>query len=50
MDKEIELETINKLFLELSQIVTAKTKREIKLENKIVHLEEEIGKILRDNE
>lgn len=30
-----ELETINKLYLELSQIATAKTKREIELENEI---------------
>lgn len=28
----MELETINKLYLELSQIATAKTKREIELE------------------
>jgi hypothetical protein len=29
----MELETINKLFLELSQIATAKTKRELDLED-----------------
>lgn len=29
----MELETINKLFLELSQITTAKTKRELELED-----------------
>ena len=28
----MELETINKLFLELSQVATAKTKRELELE------------------
>lgn len=31
----MELETINKLFLELSQFATAKTNREIELEEKI---------------
>lgn len=30
-----ELETINKLFLELSQFATAKTKKEVELEKKI---------------
>jgi hypothetical protein len=34
----MELEAINKLYLELSQIATAKTAREIKLENEIVRL------------
>jgi hypothetical protein len=29
----MELETVNKLFLELSQIATAKTKRELELED-----------------
>jgi len=29
----MELETINKLYLELSQVVTAKTKRELELED-----------------
>jgi hypothetical protein len=29
----MELETINKLYLELSQVATAKTAREIELEN-----------------
>lgn len=29
----MELETINKLYLELSQVVTAKTQREIELEH-----------------
>jgi len=31
----MELETINKLFLELSQVATAKTKRELELEELI---------------
>lgn len=29
----MELETVNKLFLELSQVATAKTKRELELED-----------------
>lgn len=32
----MELEIVNKLFLELSQITTAKTKREIELEDEII--------------
>lgn len=35
----MELETINKLYLELSQIATAKTKREIRLEAKLNDIE-----------
>ena len=31
----MELETINKLFLELSQVTTAKTKRELQLEHQL---------------
>ena len=33
--EKMETETINKLFLELSQITTAKTKRELELEDAI---------------
>lgn len=33
MGEELELEAINKLFLELSQFATAKTKREADLES-----------------
>lgn len=36
----MELETINKLYLELSQIATAKTAREIELEGKILKNED----------
>lgn len=32
----MELETINKLYLELSQIATAKTKRELELEELLI--------------
>lgn len=38
----MELETINKLFLELSQFATAKTKNEITLESKIAQMERAI--------
>ncbi len=33
----MDLETINKLYLELSQIATAKTRRELELEVLVVH-------------
>lgn len=33
MGNDVELETINKLYLELSQIATAKTARELELED-----------------
>jgi len=33
----MELETVNKLFLELSQFADAKTKRELDLENQLEH-------------
>jgi hypothetical protein len=39
------LETINKLYLELSHVTTAKTAREIELEQKIESLEREIATI-----
>ena len=35
----METEIIDELFLELSQFTTARTKRELELENKIWHLE-----------
>lgn len=34
----MELEIINKLYLELSQVATAKTKREIELEDTLVKI------------
>lgn len=39
-----DTETIDRLFLELSQITTAKTSREIDLENRLAR----VGLILRD--
>jgi hypothetical protein len=39
----MELETINKLFLELSQIATATTARELLLKEQIRTLEDQIG-------
>ena len=43
----MELETINKLYLELSQIATAKTKRELELE-KIVTIQSSHEAELKD--
>lgn len=39
----MELETINKLYLELSQFATAKTANEIKLEQALKYLSENAG-------
>jgi hypothetical protein len=39
----MELETLNKLYLELSQIVTAQTPAEIALEQKVKRLEKELA-------
>jgi len=38
----MELETLNKLYLELSQFVTAKTEREIQLEKELQEVDEEL--------
>ena len=42
---EKELEIINKLFLELSQFTTARTEREIYLENERIRLVKKIEEI-----
>ncbi len=44
----MELETLNKLYLELSQVATAKTKRELELENVLVYIYQSID-FLREN-
>lgn len=42
----MELETINKLFLELSQFATAKTKREQYLEDQLKHAQESHARVV----
>lgn len=48
----MELETINKLYLELSQVATAKTAREAALEHELDALRKDAARYrwLRDNE
>lgn len=43
----MELETINKLYLELSQIATAKTSKEIVLEKQVADIKMR-GKLIQD--
>lgn len=43
----MELEIVNKLFLELSQVATVKTKRELNLEHRKSRREYELEQLLR---
>ncbi len=45
----MELETVNKLYLELSQVATAKTKRELELEEALTLLYKETADYIRIN-
>lgn len=45
-----ELETVNRLYLELSQFVTAKTAREIELEQQLAELREVTRELANDVE
>jgi hypothetical protein len=44
----MELETLNKLYLELSQIATAKTKRELELENVLIYFYQNIDFLMEN--
>ena len=41
----MELETINKLYLELSQVATARTKQEIKMWKQVCIMKEALGNL-----